>query len=350
MEPDRGPVLHETTLTRFDGSAISKEELESIRYSAIATALTVARTERELREPWAETRTPEEILRAVQDLEPSDMRLAETLWETAEPKGDGQDRARFNEFGFYSNQMLPMDFSPRARPETLELLVKKMLSEHDDSTPKGKLLAAWRHFAPATKTQAKQYLASNWRIELDYITPVTLQVNESLLGPHLRSSVVSEQGISFPGPVDTYEGYGASALLLDLLTPGSNCPVGDAVEALAELAEGRPARLPFTITAGRSELEGEMDERFLQAALGGLRNGASNLESLPAAASRIVVTFSYLVDLGEARATLSLRRLGNKWELELLEYEPAAASLMGGSARLDLMPGIRELARRNQAG
>lgn len=346
VEPE--PLLTETTLTRFDGTAISMEELESIRYSSIATALTIARLEHELREPWAETRTPEEILRAVKNAEQSDARLATTLWETAEPKPSGSNRAPFQEFGFYSNQMMPLDFSPRAKPETLELFIKKLLSEHNDASPQGKLLAAWRHFAPAIDTRGEAYLASNWRIELDYIRPITVQMVESLMGPHLRSTVVSADGVSFPGPVDTFEGYSASGLLLDLLTPGGSSPVDEAIEAMTALSDGRAANLPFVVSAGRHESVDELDMRFLQAALRGLQDGAAGIEALPAATTQLTVTFSYLIDLGEARSTLSFRRVRGKWELELFDYEPAAASLVGGNARLDLMPSVRELVSRNQ--
>ncbi|MEZ5990971.1 MAG: hypothetical protein R3E76_01275 [Planctomycetota bacterium] len=346
--PEPEPLLTDTTLTRYDGSAISMEELESIRYSSIATALTIARLERELREPWAETRTPEEILRAVTNAEQSDARLATTLWETAEPKPSGSDRAPFQEFGFYSNQMMPLDFSPRAKPETLELFIDKLLSEHTDASSQGKLLAAWRHFSPAIDTRGDAYLASVWRIELDYIKPITVQLVESLMGPHLRSTVVSADGVSFPGPVDSFENYSASSLLLDLVTPGGSSPVKDAIEAMSSLSDGRPTQLPFRVSDGRREPVDELDSRFLQAALRGLQGGAADVEALPAAATRLTVTFSYLIDLGEARSTLSFRRVDGKWELELFDYEPAAASLVGGNARLDLMPGVRELVSRNR--
>ena len=218
--PDDDPVLHETTIERYEGTAISLEELESIRYSAIATANTVARIERELHEPWAETRSPDEILRVVNDRSPSDMRLAMTLWETAEPKGAGHDRELFHEFGFYSNQLMPMDFSPRAKPETLALLTRRMLEKHDDTTPRGKLLAAWRHFAPLVVDRGDDYLASNWVIELDYIQPVTIEQTESLLGPHMRCDIVSDGGVTTFSSV-THPARLALFKLLKVLRPAS---------------------------------------------------------------------------------------------------------------------------------
>jgi hypothetical protein len=348
--PPDEPVLRETTLKRYEGSAISLEELESMRPSAIATARTLAHLERELREPWAETRKPDEILRAVSEREPSDIRLAMTLWESAEPKGRGRGRQLFHEFGFYSSQLKPMDFSPRAKPHTLELLTKRMLESHDDSTPRGKLLAAWRHFAPLVRDRGEHYLASNWRFELDYIRPVVVEQSESLLGPFERCRVVDDGGASFPGDTDSVGGYSASLLLLDLVTPGGQSPIGNAIESLAQLAEGRPVHLGFEIAQGRRDKVDDVDEEFIRAALNGLRTGACDLQALPAGALRVRVTFSYLIELAEARATLSFHKLGNEWELELFEYEPAAASLVGGNARLDLMPGIRELAHRNQGG
>ncbi|MCB9893892.1 MAG: hypothetical protein H6839_05565 [Planctomycetes bacterium] len=346
--PPDEPVLRETTLTRHDGTAISLEELESMRYSAIATAETISRIEHGLREPWAEQRTPEMILDELNRAYPSDMRLARTLWETAEPRGFAQDRGAFNEFGFYSNQMMPNGFAPRARPATLEKFVSLVLDKHTDADPTGQLLAAWRRFSPGVAERQPQYLASSWTIELDYAQPVTVTLCESLLGPHQRCGVENNAGVSFPGPQDQLDGYTAPALLLDLVLPGPDSPVVPSIDALSRLSDGESVRLPFTVAEGKLEKADDSDLRFMQAALHGLRDGNCGLSSLPAAARRVSVTYSYLVNLGEARASLSFERTGTSWVLDQFEYEPAAATLLDGRARLDLLPTIRDLVDRGR--
>lgn len=336
-EPE-GPLLRETTLTRFDGTAISLEELQSIRASAVAAADTVARLERSLLEPGAEQRTGAELMRELMARHPAESRLARTLWESAEPKGPGNSRQDFREFGWYSNQLDPLAFGPRVRPESLEDFAELLLRSHDDP-----LLAAWRRFAPATTTRTEGNLATSWRLELDYVQPIEVTLSESLLGPHLRCGVVNAGGASFYGPPESYDGYSAPALLLDLLIPGPSSPVAPAIEALAQLADGETSALPFRLADGRMEPADELDQRFLRAALNGLRQGHAELEYLPAGVLRVAVVFSYLVEQGEARASLSFKRAGASWELELFDYQPAAANLLGGDARLDLLPAFRGL-------
>jgi len=338
-----GPLLRETTLTRFDGTAISLEELQSIRASAVAAADTVARLERSLLEPGAEQRSGAEVMRELMARHPAECRLARTLWESAEPKGPGNGRQDFREFGWYSNQLDPLAFGPRIRPETLEDYAELLLRGHDNQ-----LLAAWRRFAPATSTRTQGYLAASWRFELDYVQPLAVTLSESLLGPHLRCGVDDADGASFMGPPESYDGYSAPALLLDLLIPGPASPVVPAIEALARLAEGEAAALPFRVTDGRIETADELDQRFLRAALNGLRQGHAELESLPAGVQRVTVVFSYLVEQGEARASMSFKRSGASWELELFDYQPAAANLLGGDARLDLLPAIRGLVKNGR--
>lgn len=339
-EPDyRGPLLSETTLQRFDGTAISLEELQAMRASAVAAAETVALLERSLLEPGAEQRSGDQLVRELTALYPSQCRLARTLWESAEPKGPGGSRHAFREFGWYSNQIDPIAFGPRVRPESLEDFAELLLRRHHD-----RLLAAWRRFAPLTATRQDGYLAASWRFELDYVQPVEVTLCESLLGPHLRGGIGDGGGdASFHSPVETYDGYSAPVLLLDLLIPGPDSPLTPAIGALARLAEGERVKLPFSVVEGRTEPADELDRRFLRAAMNGLRQGHADLESLPAGVRRVGVTFSYLVERGEARASLHFRRVGSGWLLELFDYEPAAASLLGGDARLDLLPGIRSL-------
>ena len=344
---DNRPILRETSLMRRDGEFISLEELESMRYSAIATAETIRRLEQGLQEPWAEQRSAELILRQLDEAYPADTRLARTMWETTEPGAVGQNREGFREFGLYSNPLLPNGFRPRTRPATLEDFAARVLEQHSDTDPGARLLSTWRHFAPGMQTRSSGYLASSWTIELDYAVPVTVTLCESLLGPHQRCGVQNAGGVSFPGPRDQLDGYSASALLLDLVMPGPDSPVGKGIGAMANLADGGPRQLPFKV-AERAHEQGDLDERFMQAVLHGLRDGSSELSSLPAATQRVSVTFSYLIDLGEARASLSFKRVGNGWLLDQFEYEPAAASLLQGTARLDLLPGLRGLIHRVQ--
>jgi hypothetical protein len=346
----RTPVLRDTTIIRHDGSAVTLEELESIRFSAIATADTVARIERELREPWTEDRTPGVIIENLTLRHPSETRLARTLWESAEPVGHGHDRARFREYGFFSNQMSPTLFAARVRPATLEAFVEELLKTHDDSKPTLMLLAAWRRFAPMMGARPQNYLASSWQVELDYFRPVTVSLADSLLGPHLRCGVRDAENLSFQGPTDSVDGYTTSVMLLDLLMPGPQSGVSAAISTLSRVAEGDSMPLPFSVAEGQTRTADDLDMQFLQAALRGLAGGACDPEALPASTARFSVTFSYLVDLGEARSTLTFRRAPRGWELEVFEYEPAAASLVGGNATLDLLPVVRDLAQRNQRG
>lgn len=339
-----GPLLNETTLTRYDGSAISVEELESIRFSAVSTAETIARIEHELHEPWAETRSALEILSEVSSAHPSETRLASRIWESTEPRGQGQDRALFREYGFYRNELMPASFGPGIRPESLEQLVELMLEQHSDATPRHKLLAAWRRLSPRVADRKERYLASHWRFELDYVTPVELAVSESLLGPHYRSEVIESSGASFPGPTDSFEGYSASALLLDLLAPGGDSPVRETIEALNLLAGGAPARLPVEVAEGASRNDNDVDPKFLRAVLRGLMDGTCELDALPGATRRLQVTFSYLLEDAEARSTLAFEREGRAWQLTMFDYEPAGANLLSNGARLDLMPIIRAIA------
>jgi len=347
-EPDPDlPALRETTLTRHDGTAVSLEELQSIRASAMATADSIARIERELLEPWAETRTPAILIENLTLRHPADTRLAANLWESAEPPGRGHGRERFREYGYFSNQLMPTLFGARTRPANLEALVVELLKTHDDSTPVGLLLAAWRRFSPMVSSRQAGYLAAGWQFELDYFPPVRVSLAESLMGPHLRSGVASGD-YSFPGPMESHDGYSSPLMLIDLLMPGPDCPVSQTVGALARLAAGERVSLPFTLAPGRRQAADDSEREFLSAALAGLAQGICELEYLPAATRTFSVTFSYLVDRAEARSTLGFARTGSSWELSLFEYEPASAKLIGSSARLDLLPVLRDMVARNQ--
>lgn len=347
--PDDMPVLHETTLERFDGTPISIEELDSLRPSALATAETIARIDRLLLEPWAEQRDSRIFLENLRAAHPSDTRLGQTLWETTEPAARGNGRDMFREFGFFANQFTASGFGPRTRPSTLEGYIKKVLDGHTDADAQAMLLAAWRRFAPLVQTREAGYLSSSWQLELDYVAPVSVTLNDSLLGPFDRTAVDGKQA-SFFGPTDGYEGYTASVMLLDLLTPGPASPVRRTVEELQQLATGDRSRLSVGVSEGVTEQIDDTDVEFLGAAAAGLLNGCAKVESLPQSVRTLDVVFSYLIDHAEARANLRFVRTGGKWELQLFEYEPAAANMVGNGARLDLMPTIRALILRNRQG
>lgn len=334
-------VFNETTLTRFEGSAIAREELEAVRPSAIATAITIERIEKALREPWAEQREPYIFLEHLSNEYPSDTGIAMNLWESGEPPGRGQGRAIFRELGFYRNNFMPASFGAGVRPPTLEAMVATMMREHSDVTPELSLLAAWRRFSPNLSGRRENYLSSHWEFRLDYVSPVRIAVNESLLGPHVRSEVIDTGGVSFPGQTETVEGYTAPAVLIDLLMPVGESPVRPAVEALYACAHGAPTDLPCGVSRGPSHSNGELDGSFLRTALKGLMRGTADLEAVPGAADKLTVTFSYLLDDAEARSTLCFVRDGRRWTLTRFDYEPAAASMINGSVTLDLMPILR---------
>ena len=340
--PDVG-IQHDTTLERYDGTPITLEELESVRPSALLTATAIQRIERELREPWAETRDAAVLLRQVTVADPPSGRAAANLWEAAEPLPPGRSRAEFNELGLYCNQFAPLSFGPRMRYATLEDYVHAVLQQHEDATPQGALLAGWRRFAPGVRTRADGYLAACWHVELDYVRPITVGICDSLLGPFVRSSVLDHAGISFSGPTDTHDGYTTSALLIDLLRAGPDSPVTSFVESLTAAVDSKGS---LSVALADGELSHDRD--FMRAVARGLQQGFADLDALPVATSRLTVTFSYLVDLAEARATLSFARSRGRWTLEVFEYQPAAASLVKGNARLDLMPALRGLAQSSR--
>ena len=88
----------------------------------------------------------------------------------------------------------------------------------------------------------------------------------------------------------------------------------------------------------------EVDSQFLEAALSGLKDGCCDLGEIPMACRRVQVTFDYLVRNAEARATLAFRLRAQGWVLELFEYEPAGAALLGAQgARLDLISLVRAM-------
>ena len=349
-QPDDTPVLQETTLTRYDGTAISVEELASLHPSAIANAETIARIDRMLNEPWAEHRDAVVFIENLRAKYPSDTRLSQTLWETTEPAERGNGRDVFHEYGFYANQFLANGFGPRVRPGSLEDYVSAVLETHTDQDSRGMLLAAWRRFAPLVVQREPGYLAAQWQLELDYVQPVRIGLCDSLLGPFDRAFVLGDSQPSFFGPTESYEGYTTSVMLLDLLTPGPVSPVRGAIKELQQLVDGARSSLTFVVGDGPDGQIDDVDVEFLSAALAGLQQGIAGVESLPQGVKTLGVVFSYLVDGAEARSSLTFTRIAGDWQLSLFEYEPAAASLFGNNARLDLMPTIRALLSPNRRG
>ncbi len=321
-----------------------------MRSSAMATARTIERIEKELREPWAEQREPHVFLEQLTRKFPADTSIAMNLWETSEPLGRGQGRAGFSELGFYGNQYMPASFGTGIRPPTLEAMVGSMMRSHSDMTSEHSLLAAWRRFSPGLHDRREKYLSSHWEFTLDYVAPVHVAINDSLLGPHVRSEVIDTGGASFQGRPETVEGYTTSGVLVALLLPVQDSPVRPFVEALHASINGVPTSLPCKLSQGPSQSNGEPDGRFLRVALKGLMHGTTELEALPGATDAVTVTFSYLLDDAEARSTLSFARDDGGWTLTRFDYEPAAASMIDGSARLDLLPIVRARMVGGRAG
>lgn len=351
-QPDDLPVLQNTTLTRFDGSRVSLEELDSLRPSGVATADLLAQLDRMLLEPGAEQRDAKSLIEDLRRAYPSETRMAQTLWETAEPPGRGNGRSPFREYGVYANQISSNGFGPRTRPSSLEAYAQEVLRDHTDEDDHGKLLAIWRRFAPLIRSRGTAYLASSWEIELEYSLSLDCSVglHDSLLGPFCRASASDNPG-PFMGMSERFEGYNMPMWMPDLIAPGPASPVGTAVLELTDLANSARSHLSFTVENGAVEKLADLEIDFLKAALTGLQDGLAEVEYLPQGVKYLSVVFSYLVGQAEARSDLVFERYGNgKWMLARFEYEPAAANMIGNGARLDLMPTIRALLLRNKQG
>ncbi len=331
-----------TTIRSYDGSAITLESIQANRGAAILVADTLTRLEKELAEPWREDRTRAQLLLAVQQRWPADTHTANSAWGNAEPAPSGNSRQWFNECGGYSFSISPFDRGMGPSVPTMEAACRAMLESHTDVSDDGLLLAAWRRFSPPTAERRDGYLAARWMIELDAPGELRVDVSESLLGPHTRSTVLNQGGMSLRGPQASHEGYTCSETLLTLLAPGNTSPVMPLIDGMhASLRQDRPFA-GIALSEGPSRLLSTDDAEFLQAALGGLANGAAELAWMPRAAARVTVLFSYLIGATEVRARLCLARVDAAWVLQSLDYEPAAASHTGNSgARLDLMPMLR---------
>jgi len=335
-QPTPNPFdLTETTLRRYDGGVVALEDIALHRGVAEMVADTVYRLEKELREPWQEQRTGEELLRAVRLQFPSETRTAERAWQNAEPTALGRSRAHFTEFGIYPSADSPAGMTPPFSPSTVEALANLMLRGHDDENPEGLLLATWRRFSPATSVRRPRMLAAAWQFDLDYAGEPAVLLSESMFGPHNRSRLGRVPGNPFPPLQESAQGYTGNLIALDLLLPGPPSPV---LEAIDTLAAGGIVRL----APGPAEVPRADDLEFLGAVMRGLRGGAAELTHIPAGTRRVTALFSYLVDRAEARALLQFDRDGAAWTLTRFEYQPAAASLTGNDgATVDLMPLLR---------
>ena len=340
--PTEHPV---TTLTRFEGSPIERREIQANSPGALAVARVLYLIDRELREPSAELRSARDLLNAVAEREPETVGLAEETWEALEQSPAGEWRRAFREFGLYRNPLMPAIFQSMVTPASLEAAVRKILRQHDDSTPRGRLLAAWRHFSPRITDRRANYLASAWTFELETTTRAKLGLAESLLGPFARTAVRDPGGSWLDGPPARLEGYYAPAPVMELVAPGRTLPVQSTIDALVSALKRPGARIPVAIDGDMTRVTlDEIDARFLEAALTGLKEGCSDLGEIPLACRRVQVTFDYLVENAEARATLGFRLGARGWILELFEYEPAAAALLGAQgARLDLISLVRAM-------
>lgn len=339
---DVPPEPTDTAIQRYDGTPVTLENLRASRPAALAVADTVARLEKELREPWQEARSGRELVDAVTSAWPADTRTADSAWANAEPVASRPGRQLFREFGVYSMPSSPYSMGPRASPSSIEQFASMLADSHDDSDDAALLRAAWRHFSPGTSQRRSDYLAAYWLFELDDPGDIQVAVSESLLGPHQRSTVLRPGSSSFRGPTEAHDGYMCSVVLIDLLSPGKNSPVLQVIDTLRAGVQGEAPLPPGMLAEGRVEEPSAHDEAFLRSVLNGLSRGCAELVWLPVATRRLTAHFSYLVETGEARATLGLTRLRNGWVLDTFVYQPAGASITGNAgASLDLMPLLR---------
>lgn len=335
--PSEPPEVRDvTTLHRFDGAPLKRRDIEARKPSALALSRALMRLERELREPWAEDRDATVLMEQAD--RGGEMRVARELWRLAEPLPRGLRRSQFGELGFYADASPSRRFLPPITPADLEGMAAAMLAGHHDRTQAALLLAAWRRFSPEISGRRDGYLASRWSFACG---GAELVLNESLLGPHSRSSVGESSRAFLAGPASVVEGYSAPEGILALVAPGAPSPVQSAIDALA--AQGN-ARIPVEIEGAGLRVElSEDDRRFLAAALNGLKGGCCEVAALPLGCTQVEVEFDYLVGNAEARSTLRFTRRESRWVLDKLVYEPAAAAVVGREgATLDLISLLRD--------
>lgn len=328
-----------TTLARlYEGERITLEDLRASRESALACARTIAMLDRELREPWLEDRDARVILEHLRRKDSVTVAIAATAWETTEPCARGSDRGVFGELGLFGARRSPGILVARPAVGSLQEYAQRCLQAHREDAEQSRILAGWRRFAPELADRGTQYLASNWRFTVGLDTE--LELSDSLLGPFARCNVRKTGSMSGMGPLDSLDGYEMPRDLLEAVTPDVPGIVRPLVDALAG-SRGLPAHI--RLLPGPMERAGEEESNFLASALRGLKEGACDVEYLPAGTSSFSVVVSYLLGTSEARAGLTLHRQGrNVWRIDTFFYEPAAASMVGQrGARLDLLPLLR---------
>lgn len=331
------PEPRGTTVLRYHHERVSLEDLAQTRESALALARSIVLMERELREPWAEARDARVLTQHVRALDPPLTAMAATAWEGAEARAAGADRRIFAEFGIYGTRRLLGAVLRRAEVASMEDYAGLLLATNREDTADGRLLAGWRHLAPEVSRRGPGYLSSCWQVGLGLDSEVALR--DSLLGPFGRCAVVDAGSLSGAGPLSGVDAYQMPQEILELLLPAGSSPVASLIESLAQ---GRTLPRHIELAAGPAEPQDHENGGFLAAALRGLSEGMCDLDYLPAGLTTLSVTWSYLLEASEARATLALRRTGPGWMVQAFSYEPAGASLMGQrGAKLDLMPLLR---------
>jgi len=332
------PQPRGTTLRRYHEDRVTIEELAAARESALACAHMIALMERELREPWVESRDARVLTQHTRARDSVAASIGFAAWENAEAGPAGSDRRLFNEFGVYGTRRLPGAMLRRAYPANAEDYAQTLLAGLGDDSANGRLLSGWRHLAPEVSRRAPRYIASSWRFTVGLDSQVELR--DSLLGPYGRCAVVDAGSLSGLGPLDGLDDFQMPREILDILTPGAP---GELASLVAALARGGELPRMFKLAPGRVEKLDSENAQFLAAALRGLNEGICDLEYLPAGVTSLTATFSYLLDTSEARAAIGLRRDGvSGWMVESFHYEPAGASMLGQrGAKLDLMPLLR---------
>ncbi|MCC6574221.1 MAG: hypothetical protein IT462_10560 [Planctomycetes bacterium] len=335
-KPDDGP--DGTSLRRYTGLPLTLSEFNENRGGAISVCRVLAALERDLHEQSNEARDAEILVDQATRSVGSDLRTARELWLGAERVPPGAGREVFHEYGYYGGEAEHELFAPRNAIPSLGAEAARLLETHADMSPRGQLLAGWRHFAPEVRQRAEGYLASSWRFELVSRGSARVSLCDSLLGPFERSRVEDAGDAYLAGPIMLYEGYRCPQGLMELVVEGPASPVAATISALARVGRGEKAELPVLIAEGyvRVDLSKE-DRAFLSAALKGLSQGYADVADLPLNCRRFDVTFSYLVDLNEARATLGFKRIADGWSLEKFVYEPAAAQVMRRNVSIDMM-------------
>lgn len=332
------PEPRGTTILRYHRERVTVEDLAANREGALACARMIALLERELQEPWAESRDARILMQHARAKDPTAASIAISAWESAEARAAGSDRGLFEEFGIYGTRRMPGPILRRAEPESPEGYAARLLASARGEDPADRLLSGWRHLAPEVSQRGPNYLASAWRFNLGMDSIISLQ--DSLLGPFARCTVVDAGSVSGQGPLDGLDAFQMPREILDLLLPAEPCQLVTLIESLVG---GGALPRTFRLAPGPVEQPDSESSEFLAAALRGLRDGICLHEHLPSGVTGFQVTFSYLLGTSEARAGIGLKREGlSSWVVESFHYEPAGASLMGQrGARLDLMPLLR---------